>query len=1319
MTTQHWSKVLYRTEWQERFPTRESFLNWIQEEKENERVTLTAADLYRGISEAFPEAELEPFTELPQKEREQRAKLSARARMTILQNNANAIYSDWPATNYRYVRELMMKPHRFPAAGQSETKEMRLYNHAVDAQNAHLLDVFSHMADHRTEALDNYVSLLRDFEKSDPLALVDHALSDEEVIDNYERIRVASSICTQFYNFRNDMKNQGITPEALTAQLQALQAKEAPTDAEKAEIQTLSADIEKIRYLEQMEEKYSLFGEAFFQLDARIGLIDSPYYERMDLNQPNIRKAFDYWLQHEGDVDSLEIPGDTVQSPELQKGLSVSNHSDIVSNIMKERNEHFWMGEYQAAKQQLLKNGAAPENLVFKVDGEDEVRPCAQENKFTTVVSDGIIDKPITVFDATNPDNAVTICGTNPVSQLQEFAQQRRLQQWVESGTLPPYPVPPTPVKKPVLPSVDIGKQFWYAVTFHNAYTAELEQFNAVAKPEYEKEMERYQEYLKKMERYNAEKNAITDYRQKFMAAVSDDVRERYAAEVAIIPADLVPEEALSPEAVEAKSRKVPPIEVNRQKFDNVFDTEFAAPAEPLATELPEEVASERIKEIATSLSTCCELLLGTDEQDRLFYLDGDNHLRSYKDIDLFDPKEQVKFLQMFHSNRLFAIPAGETTPVQLQVADRTTSHGVVYADNLGCPPKAPNVNRFWARLTGNGREQLALYKKALAQSARATSVRSEIDRITIEREAAGFDRRALTNTPPQKGSPAADEKNIARELMLGEQRTNTMINRFRDVEKAVVQARKAENANADLGKEQWAFRAIRDLYGAKPVFHSYMVDATCYTKKSFEMLKPLDVKLLPGDSAPKMGENGLLQLSEDDFASLAASAMMLPEIAKNIVEESLQSGASEEAKQAFESLRADTCYDMNSAMLRNDMLKDFSRNEGWTARPTIDNFFANTIEPAREKTAEAVHAYEKGDRQPLSKIIAYNMMEFRRSGLRATFSSVSNRTVDKIYARQVAMLEKDPALKTAVQAQMDAFKTQSRKDLNTYTAEREALLRQNPDFERLRDLHISSATSKKAAAEFRKELKDHPDYPGLLLKDTILAINTAYAKQGLLYNLNEISAQVTAREKVNALYADAQLEREKMAVAQAENKPLTPEQKEACLKAVMKEELLLRHDTAFQDMSYRNSEKNEVATDRSIIASANFGAFVTHPLFPLLQNVYTSGVHASLISGGAFSPLYAGLGKSDNPSAMMDESVNRLVSPAKQQELCTGDNEALVSAVKKPYALFDGNAIDEINHTHTEAYSKELADQDAQRELLTFTDEPMPDDAPALNAPM
>ena len=1327
MTDQQWQKVFVYGDLKAQFPHREDLLRFFKQQKEEERLPFGAHTLYEALKNTAAaigkedEADFEPFEELPAEERARRHQLSQRARMAIAKRGADKIYSNIPGTSLRYVADVVLKRHQFPEEGQPETEAMRTYNRQVDEENAHTIEVFNHMDEHRSEALSLYVDMFKKWEDYDPLEFISRDVSDEEIVCNFERINYICSVCTQFSNVINDLKAKGITRESLDTQIADLSAKENPTEAEQAALTSLREDKKKLDYVYEVEAKYSIFGESFYQLDARMGLIDSPYYEIVDMTSPNVRKAFGFWQNNEMDIDTLEIPGDEIRSENVSRSLGLSNHSDTVSTNMKQLGDHFWRGEYLAAREKLLQNGASIENLVFKIGDDGDETACADDTLFVRNATDAIADKTVAVYDKTNPQNTVTLSATT--SLLQQLAHEKQLETPRKPFDLPKYPAPPAPVSRPVDPSPSFGKRFWYTVSFHNAYSAEMETYLKAAKPQYEKELARYQQYLRDVADYNAEKAAIAAYRQKYVTEHPDDVRAMRTMELDKEPADVVPlTESRMPEAVEAKTRTPHPATAGGKTVDNVFGAEFAAPTETLEEPMPERIATGHIKEVFKSLAENCGLLLGTDAQARLYYLDLDNRMYSFENVDLFNPKEQVRFLQMFHSNRLFAIPAGETTPVQLQLLDRTSHHGVMYADNLGRPPKAPNVNRFSARFFGRNNAQLDTYKAALKQSARAVSVRAEIDRITCERLEKGFDRRALSDVKPAQGSPADTEKKVTAELLLGEQRTQSLLKHFSEVEKAVEHAEKVKQLRAELGQERHAQTALRDIYGSKPTFRDYMVEHRCYSKEGFQKLKTLDCGLLPAGSPLEAGENGLLKLTEDDFVALASSATMLPELAKDILKEQPSIASCPEGREILDLLRPEACFDMNAAMLRNDICKSFVAGEGWIGRDSLHNFFGNAIEPAREKTAAAVKAYAAGDRAPLAKIITCNMLEFRRAGARCEFSSVGLRAVDHLYARCVRMMEADPALKTAVENELNGFKKQANSDLKSYTAQREALRRENPEFEKLRELHLQCGTSKEAAAAYRAAMKTHSDYAGLLLKDNALAINQAYAKQTMVTNLNEVTAQIKAREKVGDIYASAKLEREKIAVAVAENVEPTAQQKEACLKTVLKEEVLLRHDHAFRRLSEEKGSSNEISRDPSV--AAILPASYTH-LDPghlmLASELCTLSIHANQMVSSAFSKLYIDLGEAKDASAMLDETVDRIVPPEQQQALWETDVATLQKTVKKPCALMNNAVADEIGRQHAETYAQELARNDAQRELvtLTFDDEPEPDASPSMNVPM
>lgn len=1283
------------------YPTKDAFLAAVM--KDRGEIGASAKEIHDIIVANIPEENCTfgEFREFGKREQERRRELSLRARRVLFDRMATKYLTNPPATNMRFPEDLLMESHRFPEAGQEETDDIREFNRRADEKNEHIRDVMLHMGDNRSEALDLVSEMFRKWEAADPLSLADHEWTDEEIVDNYERIHTVYAACQQVQNVFQYMRTAGIDKVSLQNHLMAMESRQNPSAEDTAEIESLKADIAKITEMERISAQYSKYGYAADSLFERMGLIESPYYDVLDVNDPNVHLAFQQVQQDGEDVlENLEIPGDTFTDPELTEhvnALSLEKRSShFAANIATLRNNRT-MGENGIANEMLEKMGVAPENRVYTCGDDDEPKPLG---RFVQDEASNAFTQNVTFFDKTNPETKITtaMLSKTPLS-LQAAAAEK-------AATFCPLPKKPVAVAKPVDPAPSAWKSFWHGLS-DALYRDEFEAYNNGLKQQYEADKAAFEAYLRAANRYPQDLARATAYREKYVAAHPEDAAAAAALEEqknARVEIKL----AIAPPAAEAKVRIAKDVVADSKHFV-AFGAEFAEPKAALAGAMNPEISSTRVEELFASLNEHCKLQLGTPDQERLFYLDENNRLQSYADVDLFDPKNQVQLVQMFRSDRLFAIPAGETTPVQVQVAARNSSHGVVYADNLGCPPKEPG---FFTRLFSPNGPEMRAYRAALKQSHAARHIRAEIDRVTAERIAKGFDRRALSDVTPTLGTPSAEEIHRCEINAAAEAQNHTLKNHFLAVEKEIKRQNRIRDLSGDDVKEAAAFRALADIYGAKPVYHRFMEQKGCYTKENFATLQSYNVELQPADTVPETDEKGFLKLTEDQFTALASGAVFLPEIAKN----HYVSEFPEHAKL----LCTEACFDQYGTMPLNDVVLHWEPGKGWASRESISNFFDTFISPARQAAADAAKAYQAGERGPMARILAYNMMNFERQGMKEPFNSPARRMIDKVFGIQADMMKQDPALKSAVAAEIQKFKQKAQEDLRTYTAARSMVQKACPDFEKCCEIHEKGRYgNKKEQAAYREMLKTHPTYPDSLLKDSTLAVNIQYAKRAQLYNLDRSIEQIGIRNQIAKIYADAQAMRSKVELSVLEGKPMSVEEKQTYLKAVLAEELLFRHDKQVKERFDTDRDERAFMQEPSLRAAFMLPEVKDFPTQQkALGNVNTAKTHAGEALGNTFPPLYTELAKTGDIAKTIRDFVDTELSPEQQKAICAQSDAEFFKSLQKPGTIINNAEMDSVAAVPFKAYVEEAAREEEQFVMFELDDDPQPDTSPTINAP-
>ncbi len=1322
-----------KDKWLERYPTWEAYMKRMAEQMENEHPSPDFDKLFEDIQnlaryenndepdEARDTPALKPFKKIPAAERQTRHDLSLRLRNIYTQHAAAKLYSNIPSAGTRYLEDIVMERHRFPEAGRTETPEMREYNRQVDERNRHLVEICKDAVHHRSEVLDVYVNMFKKWEDFDPLALADHPLSDEELVDNFDRIHYIAAMTGQIPNIEADLKKFGVDYETLTAQIQQLESKEVRTDEETAELQSLRNDIKKLDYMKKVSDAYFVYGESVYEMEARLSDIESPYYELLDLDDLETRRTFEFWRRKQDDLGvEIDVPGDQLEDKELFV-LDPQTPSKHIMPLLENadlRATYFWISEYKAVKKSLVEQGTAPEDIVFKIgeDGE-ELSAGSSENQgidgqlFKKSVSAETLE-PVTIYDKNHPERAVTLSLAASTPEIMKMAGQQR------ENTFPPLPTPPAFMEEPVNPTPNTAKRFWNTMTFGSAYKTENDLYERYLKPKYEQEKKEYALYLRRMERYNRDRARVLQIRETYVKNHPEDQEAGRLMELQETePAVLHPANVPSPEAVEAKTRRVAPqMDGNKELIKNVFGAAFAEPLYPAASGVSEMHAAKYMKALFQSLNTYCGMLLGQDDQQRLFYLNDDHRLVPFENSDVYDVNNQKAMLKMLMSNRLFAIPAGETTPVQVQLQNRENPNSICFADNLGCPPKEPPVNRFFARWFGNGRDQVNAYKAALEQSARAVGIRKEIDRITNLRLAQGFDRRALTNQSPIKGTAADTEMRVHRELALGEEQTQAALRRFDVAETEHARQEELARARAERGHEAMAFDSLQDIYGAKPVFRQTAADADCYSDATFHLLKSVDCRLLPSGTPLHANEKGFVDLTEEAFTAVAVGAAILPGIGKKVL---LQSGdqmgeLTEKAVATEANLFCEgLSFDTNSNMIRNDLIMHLGDDGRRYPRQMISRFFKSCVQPAREAAASAVTKYQQGDRQPLAHILARSLMEFEHEVKGEGFSSVARRTMDKVYTTQVKLLEEDPALKRAVREEIAKIQKTADDNLKTYEATRKTLRTENPDFDKMCELRVNN---QERTDEYKALAAKHKDFPDKLIQDGAVVLNTVYAKQEQHFDLDETIKHVHCRQKVGAIYAEAQLARENLKLAHVEKRALSTEEKQGYLKAVLKAEVLLRHHDEFQRQTEENPEATKFQDDSALKAlESGFGMkeyqLQTKISTDMLNYKFGCVAHTA---NTQFSPLYKELGRAENASAEMEKCVNLLISPAAQEAICAKSDEEFMKDIEHPC-----NLLNQDNEMLMQKMHEGLERTNVKEEFYGYDGEPVPDEQPNVSMPM
>ncbi len=1289
--------------WREKYPTRNEYMKAMRAKWQD--VPSTTEEIYEEFARQIPEDKRRfgKFPEIPKEEQAKRKALTDRAREVLFSRLADRQYSSkLPSTGLRYVEDIMMGTYTFPKEGEEPTPSMEEHNKNVQAENERIYEVMTNMSTHRSEAIDCYLEMFRKWDAADPLSFLDHEVTDEEIVDHYEQIHFVSAMATQTSNFQDDLKARGIGLEQLTAKMEEYNGRVDLTPEEQEEKAALEADIEKLKECNEICNRYSKYGDAYFKLYARMGMIASPYYKVLDGEDLNVRRAF---VQIEdGDSDGLELEDDTFTDQETLEGtpsLQFAKLSSQFSTNTKMLNNHVGQSEYTVVKEILARQGVKPEDLVYTTDRSDEPKAADMDSdkpgagsvvlgEFMNLTCD-----KVTIFDKNDPEKKVELDLTSKDSLIMQLAREER------QTRITKLPEPPIPVVKPVAPQLSFWKSFCNTITRGVAYEAEVTAYDK-AQEQYKADRIAYEKYLREAVRYHEALSRsycakVLETRPNDPEATAAMADARRALDEGVAVAN---QATVSP--VEAKTRQVEDFVSKSVTVKNIFNADFREPEAILTKPTSAWVMVGQVEDFAKAIGTYCGLQLGNPaEQARMFFLGEDNKMHSCEDINFLDTKETVRLYQMLAANRVFVVPAGETTPVQAQLIPGQ-KNGIRFADNLGCPPKEPG---FFTRIFYRNSPEVKAYKAAMEQSGRAAGIRGEIDRITYLRARQGFERRALSNATPADMSPAAAEIAAHKEVALGEERTHSFRDGLKESEKRLEKEFEIRDKVSEAKQEAAAYQALEDMYGPKPMMRQHMLDGGCYKEEDFKKLPVYSNHLEPKGQPVKVGDKHMLQLSQDDFTAIAFAAAMHPDVVEGLATRSV----GEDMK---EMTCAELTFDRCSSMVHNDLVFGYNRATGkWASRPNVAIFFDDGIVLARQKAMEAMDAYKAGNRAPLGHIIARSLLAFERTNAKEVPASVPGRVVNKPFERQVQMIEKDPLLKHIVEEEIKCIKGDALDAIKEYDAVRNDLRKTYPDLDKCCVIHDNSMKDDAAAKADEQMIKEHPGIEKAILQTGMMMLNREYAQQVQSFNLENTMAHVHARQKACDILAAGNAARKKVEIAGLQKRPLSVEAKQTYLRAVLKEELLLEHMNNFKAKADEAVNQEPVFNDWEVNAAGK--PFPDGPnekenvKIGIMSSNYSANVMMTkIVANQAFSPVVESLGTTGKHVDIVDRSLNILVPPEKQTELCNLPDADFLKAIKLPSGLFAEGGLDSIPQETMESI------------MLTLDDPFEPDEVMDVNQP-
>ena len=353
---------------------------------------------------------------------------------------------------------------------------------------------------------------------------------------------------------------------------------------------------------------------------------------------------------------------------------------------------------------------------------------------------------------------------------------------------------------------------------------------------------------------------------------------------------------------------------------------------------------------------------------------------------------DSSEFLRKMFEGKIYAVPAGQDKPVQLQFAIRKNrfnnklSGEVAFSkpidESMAPMPERPNL---WARIRhffGGAKKEFAEYNKALKvhQALTGENLKKKRDDAFLQREKDDLAKREReaeqAKTQAQKGSRL---QNLSR------------------------------GAKDYVSKQDEYLRELMNVFGAQPVKNDkYIGDR--YTKDQFNMLKPYDLDALGTKENPISGK---------EFAGLAVLGALTAESAGEI--------------RRFPT-ETELTRDEHTAAMNTFFTSDLFVFEG-EPRPNAGDYFEKATAPGRNAAAAALEAYRNGDKAPLGELIGRGLHFSGEYMDREELTMNSAIVVNGVTAEVLNLLERD---KDLMEAAKSAGMTQ--KDLDLARADRKLL---------------------------------------------------------------------------------------------------------------------------------------------------------------------------------------------------------------------------------------------------------------------------------------
>ena len=355
---------------------------------------------------------------------------------------------------------------------------------------------------------------------------------------------------------------------------------------------------------------------------------------------------------------------------------------------------------------------------------------------------------------------------------------------------------------------------------------------------------------------------------------------------------------------------------------------------------------------------------------------EGNQRMMSLKDAGL-EPGS-MEYLKAFQQGKVYAYPAGDTRPVQVQLRvpqnENASEARIRFSEPVSpeelCPypePEKPGFfTRMFARVSSRARQRMDDYAAAKAKRDGFLSHMNEAEE--------------------QRKKSSLDERRLAGEMKDKQAKEQTFTS--------------LQNKANEVGPDRFL-----SIYKPTPEMREDLLQARMYPQDAFAQLRPVDIDL----SKVKIGGQ---EVSEEEFGMLACGIARQPKFAVHGYSYGEEKGEvlHNKIKQMGYSDQ-DTDAILSGICATNFSIDYFKE----TPRKGLDFAFKKTVQPAREEAASILKEYQQGKKENLAKYLAESITEIVKDSITHTLTeeSESYNGFLKMSGRLGDMLERDPELKS------------------------------------------------------------------------------------------------------------------------------------------------------------------------------------------------------------------------------------------------------------------------------------------------------------------